>query len=353
MSSGESVGGSRGGVSRPGDSRSQGANSTTVLDARSPGANSASPPDAKSSGTDEGSVCDAGPPGANGGRVPATSRRRTQNFGPGDAKSQGILYTAHNLRPAFALHYDWTGWPTAGTTLPSQITAVARETASLWEKDGLRLLEPHSTAEKVQILFSVVPQVSPTFFCMRVKGRLQHALRRCGAPVDFSRKVSFRSLGENTSDVVERYIQGQVGKGDFADPRFRETMRQFTIVSDEVRLAEPSESNSGRYWYDLHLVLVVADRFRITDPDQLGRIRDAVLTVATEGGHRIAAMSVMPDHIHMALRGNIGRSPEEIALEFQNGLARAAGCRVWQDGFYVGTFSEYDLDVIRRIARQS
>jgi len=251
------------------------------------------------------------------------------------------------------LHYDWTGWPTAGATLPAQSAAVARETASFWEKDGLRLLEPHATAEKVQILFSVTPQVSPTFFCMRVKGRLQHALRKSGAPVDFSRKVSFRSLGENTSEVVENYIRGQVGKGDFADPRFRETVRSFTVVADDVRLAEPSESNSGRYWYDLHLVLVVAGRFRITAPEQLGRIRDAALAAAVEGGHRIAALSVMPDHVHMALRGNIERSPEEIALAFQNGLARAAGCRVWQDGFYVGTFSEYDLDVIRRIARQS
>ena len=67
----------------------------------------------------------------------------------------------------------------------------------------------------------------------------------------------------------------------------------------------------------------------------------------------IAALSVMPDHLHMALRGNIEWSPAEIALVFQNGLARAAGCRVWQDWYYAGTFSEYDLDVIRRIARQS
>ena len=295
---------------------------------------------------------DARSPGANGARVPATLSRRTQNFGAG-TRSSGSQYTAHNLRPAFALHYDWTGWPTAGATLPAQSAAVARETAPLWEKDGLRLLEPHTTAEKVQILFSVTPQVSPTFFCMRVKGRLQHALRKSGAPVDFSRKVSFRSLGENTSDVVENYIRGQVGKGDFADPRFRRIMRQFTIICDDVRLAEPSESNSGRYWYDLHLVLVMAERFRITVPEQLGRIRDAALDVAAEGSHRIAALSVMPDHVHMALRGNIERSPEEIALAFQNGLARAAGCRVWQDGFYVGTFSEYDLEVIRRIAKRS
>ena len=339
MSRDESFGGSRRGVSRSGDARSPGANLTGVPDTRSPGTNASGVPD-------------AWVPGRNALSIPATLSRRTQNLASWH-KAIETLYTAHNLRPTFVLHYDWTGWPTAGTLLPPQSVAVAREIAPLWEKDGLRLLEPHATAEMVQILFSVTPQVSPTFFCMRVKGRLQHALRKSGAPVNFSRKVSFRSLGENTSDVVENYIRGQVGKGDFADPRFREIMRQFTIVCDDVRLAEPSESNSGRYWYDLHLVLVVAGRFRITAPEQLGRIRDAALAAAGEGGNRIAALSVMPDHVHMALRGNIERSPEEIALAFQNGLARSAGCRVWQDGFYVGTFSEYDLDVIRRIASRS
>ncbi|PKN29314.1 MAG: hypothetical protein CVU64_08885 [Deltaproteobacteria bacterium HGW-Deltaproteobacteria-21] len=324
---GDSFGGSGRSVSRPGDTRSPGANPGRVPGATSPGANALG--------------------------VPATLRHRTQRPKANDPWSQGSLYTAHNLRPAFSLHYDWTGWPTSGTTLPLQTVAVARETAPLWENDGLHLLKPHATAGKVQILFSVTPQVCPTLFCQRVKGRLQHALRKCGAPVNFSRKVSFRSLGENTSEVVENYIRGQVGKADFADPRFRETMRRFTVVSDDVRLADPSESNSGRYWYNLHLVLVVAERYRFTDPEQLGRFRDAALAMATESGHRMAALSVMPDHVHMALRGSIEQSPEEIALAFQNGLARAAGCRVWQDGYYAGTFSEYDLNVIRRIAGQS
>lgn len=61
----------------------------------------------------------------------------------------------------------------------------------------------------------------------------------------------------------------------------------------------------------------------------------------------------MPDHIHMAVRGDIGSSPEEIALAFQNALACAAGCRAWQAEYYAGTFSGYDLDVIRRIAGKS
>lgn len=277
---------------------------------------------------------------------------------PGQASAPGRLdrperYTGHNLRPAYTLRYDWTGWPTNGTRIPPQTVAVASETAPLWEQDGLRLLTPFATADKVQLLFSVTPQVNPMFFCMRVKGRLQHALRKTGVPVEFSRKVAFRSLGENTDEIVGNYIRGQVGKEDFADRRFRKIMRPFTVVRDDVRLADPAESNSGRYWYNLHLVLVVADRFRITNPERLGRLRDTAFDIAAEGGHRIAALSVMPDHVHMALRGNIARSPEEIALAFQNGLAWTAGCRVWQDGYYLGTFSEYDLDVIRRIAKQS
>lgn len=297
--------------------------------------------------------------------IPVTLRHRKQNFSYCDARSQGCqintvnqggglpgsLYTGHNVTPSHCLRYDWTGWPTSGTELPPQIVAVARDIASIWEQDGLRLLIPQASAEKIQILFSTTPDVSPTFFCMRVKGRLQHALRKAGMPVNFSRKVSFRSLGENTSDVVGNYIRGQVGKEDFADPRYQEIMRKFTVTCKEVALSEPAESNSGRYWYNLHLVLVVADRFRITAPERLGEIRDAAFAVAAKSGHAIAALSVMPDHLHMALRGNIERSPAEIAMVFQNGLAGAVGCRVWQDGYYVGTFSEYDLDVIRSIAR--
>lgn len=263
------------------------------------------------------------------------------------------LYTAHNLHPAHSLRYDWTGWPTEGTAFPPAAADIARATASAWEPDGLRLLGAHATTQEVQLLFSAVPQVSPVFCCQRAKGRLQHALRKAGTPVDFSRKVSFRSLGENTTPDVEGYVRKQVSKERFADPRFEAIMRQFTVTFPDVDLAQPSASATGRYWYNLHLVLIVADRFRITHPGKLAQVRDAAFATATATGCRIAAVSIMPDHTHTALRGNIGHSPEKIALAFQNELARVMGCRAWQDGYYAGTFSEYDLDIIRRIADRS
>jgi len=115
--------------------------------------------------------------------APATSCRREQDLGsvgarppeaaavlpPGAAAmfaKPAPLYTGHNVRPAHALRYDWTGWPTAGTTLPVTIGDIARAIAPAWESDGLRLLELRAKSDAVQILFSVTPQVSPVFFCL-------------------------------------------------------------------------------------------------------------------------------------------------------------------------------------------
>jgi hypothetical protein len=67
---------------------------------------------------------------------------------------------------------------------------------------------------------------------------------------------------EGTVPEVAGYIRKQVSKEGFADPRFAATMRQFTVTCPDVDLAQPTESCSGRYGYNLPLVLVVVERFR-------------------------------------------------------------------------------------------
>ncbi|MFH0982343.1 MAG: transposase, partial [Planctomycetota bacterium] len=115
-----------------------------------------------------------------------------------------------------------------------------------------------------------------------------------------------------------------------------------------VDFSQPSETNSGRYWYNLHLVLVTASRFRMGGAGFLAKMRDSCLQTAAENDCRIAELSIMPDHLHMALRGSVDMSPTSIGLAFQNNTARVGGCRWWQDDFYVGTFSEYDLGALRK-----
>ncbi len=261
------------------------------------------------------------------------------------------MYTQDCVRATHALRYDWTGWLSDGKPFPPTTTDAIRGTTALWQDDGLTLGEFRILGDRAQILFETTPQVAPALFAARVKGRLQHALRHAGTPVKFSRKVSFRSLGENIRAVVEAYLGRQVKKEKFADPRFEKRMQKYTVVRDTADLAQPTTTISGRYWYNLHLVLVASGRRRTVDYGTLASIRDAAIRVMDGKGCRFKSLSVMPDHLHVAFRGDIAKSPEEIALSTMNNLSYLLGRnRIWAGKYYVGTFSEYDLDTVRQLA---
>jgi REP element-mobilizing transposase RayT len=259
------------------------------------------------------------------------------------------LYTAENLRnPAFHLRYTWSGWPSSDS-FPGQPGGEAlEELDSLWKKDGMRRLETNWQPNLIQFTFSVTPQVSPVLFAARVKGRLQHALHAAGTPVKFSRKLAVRTIGDNTTADVEAYIQRQVKKEPLADARFKQFLEEFTIINPDIDLSQPTASGSGRYWYNLHLVLVVRERDRFADRDSLTTLRDQSLSIGEKKDYGVSTISVMPDHLHVALRGNIEHSPEQIALSFLNNLAYTLGQKpVWQYSYYVGTFSEYNMNAVR------
>lgn len=257
-------------------------------------------------------------------------------------------YHVDRVTYAYQLRYIWTGWPSEAP-LPSEPTkTLFAPLLERWETDGIRVLERYCSPRKVSFLASVVPWVSPVFFATRMKGRLQHALRCAETPVQFSRKLAVRTVGDTRTDQVEAYVENQVLREDFADPRFADFMHDFTVVRPEVDLSDATATRSGRYWYNLHLVLVVRERFRFTEAVSLGKLRDGALRVAELKGHQISRLSVMPDHLHMTLRGHIGFSPEEIALNYMNNLAYLLReDELWQTSYYVGTFGKYDMGAIR------
>ena len=267
------------------------------------------------------------------------------------AKPPTPLYTPEHAKAAFHLRYSWTGWPTSG-----EIPNVDLESIKpLWETDGLRLLETSQNTNEIKLAFSATPAVSPVFLAARAKGRLQHAIRSSALPfAGFSRKVSVRSIGDNTTQNIEKYIARQVAKGRFADERFATMMSEFTTADPMVDLDKPSETAAGRYWYNLHLVLEAAERLRTCDRKSLTIIRDGASLIATKKGYAVACLSVMPDHLHLAQRGNVEHSPQEIALCFQNNLAYRLGqVRAWSGSFYVGTFGKYDFGAIRAAVKRS
>ena len=258
------------------------------------------------------------------------------------------IYSYDDTTPAYHLRYTWTGWPTAGIAFPPQPSADFFETLdAAWKSDNLNRIATNWLSERIQFTFSTIPTASPVLFVSRVKGRLQHALRLHGSPVKFSRKVSFRAIGDNHTCDVETYIRSQVDKEQFVDPRYSEMLNRFTIPDPGVVLAEPSETNSGRYWYNLHVVLVVTSRARIHSENDFAKLDQCIQSTGRKNGYQLAVRAWMPDHLHVALRGNVEESPAEIALALMNNTAYAIGRNaIWQRGFYVGTFSEYDIRAV-------
>jgi REP element-mobilizing transposase RayT len=181
-----------------------------------------------------------------------------------------------------------------------------------------------------------------------MKGRLQHALRQAGVPCRFSRQLGFRTLGENRRDQVEAYIAKQVDNACFLDERFRDVLKRFAMSNDAISLREPTVTGAGRYWFDLHVVLVTDERLRFTDVASLQRMAEVCDRVASKKGYRLSRRAIMPDHTHLSLRGNIMQSPEEIALCFMNNITYSFGQKwIFRPSYYVGSFGEYDMGAVR------
>ena len=244
------------------------------------------------------------------------------------------------------LFYSWDGWPSQGVFPPEPTATFFDSLNAAWQSDGLVLRVRVWTPDQIQLTFEVEPDISPVFFAGRVKGRLQHALRKAGFPFDFSRKVAMRSLGDNRSGVVEGYLRRQTDRAELVDERYRATLRDAGFEDRAFDLSEPAETNSGRYWYNLHLVATTAARYRIGKEDYLDRVRAGALAWAPATGCRLKALAIMPDHVHLAARGNPERSPVELAEALWKSLNRAAGCQLMGENVYAGTFSEYELGLV-------
>ncbi len=259
------------------------------------------------------------------------------------------IYEPANLNPAYQLRFSWTGFPARGTRFPANVSLdEMEELTSAWESDGIRLIESQWAAEKLQATLSVAPEVSPVLLAARVKGRLQHAMRNRGQPVAFARNFSVRSLGDATREAVEKYVRQQVERADLVDPAYREKLRRCTWHDPKVDLRKPSQSSSALYWYNLHVVLISCGRYRMDAEKTAPTVRDTCRAVAAKHEYGISTLSVMPDHVHIAMRGNLAHSPEEIVLRFQNNTAWKLGqVKFWEHNYYVGTFGEYTMHAVR------
>ena len=134
-----------------------------------------------------------------------------------------------------------------------------------------------------------------------------------------------------------------------ADPRVQAVFEPYQVCDPQVDLSQPRQGDHGLYWYNLHAVLVHAERFRDFSEERIAARKETILAIGKKHGYLLSRVGILSDHLHLALGGRPDHSPGEIAIRFLNNLAYHEGMKwVFDFGYYVGTFGEYDLGAIPR-----
>jgi hypothetical protein len=80
----------------------------------------------------------------------------------------------------------------------------------------------------------------------------------------------------------------------------------------------------------------------------LGDLFEICQAIALERDYLLGGISVMPDHLHMCLRGALEDSPEAIAIAYMNESCRKLGVvGLWRPSYYVGTTGAYNMNAVR------
>lgn len=215
------------------------------------------------------------------------------------------------------------------------------------EPEGVRILEHRRKRLCVhQFLLSTKPEVSPSQVIRSVKGRLQH-LVRAKVPKAFQRNYWMQSVGSAKRDVVEAYVSSQLHHHQASDDRVQESLERFQYMDRLVDLSLPRHSGHGLFIHNLQVVIVNWGRCENTCEEVFTTIRDTAISVSRERGHLLSRIGLFTDHIHLTLGCGVNEAPIDVGVAYLNALAEAQGGSVYQNGFYVGTFGDYDLGAIR------
>jgi len=217
------------------------------------------------------------------------------------------------------------------------------------EGDGVRILEFRQAKPRVlQFFTSTKPHVAPAQVIRSVKGRLQHLIRE-KLPKAFRRNYRIESVGEVNNDVLQAYVARQADRHRMAETRVQKFFESLRFFNPQVDLSKVRYSAHGQFLHSLQIVLENADHLHDVREHSLRAIQDMIVRMSDKKGFRLSRAGIVSNHLHLLLGCDVSDSPLDVGLSVLNNLAYSQGMkRVFERGFYVGTFGSYDRDAIRR-----
>jgi REP element-mobilizing transposase RayT len=255
------------------------------------------------------------------------------------------IYTAQNCGVAYQLNWSYSLFWNQTPTDFDWFLALQQAC----EADSIRLLQHAFKAPNIsQFLISTKPEVAPVVVAQRVKGRLQHLIRRT-TPNAFRRNYSIRSLGSTRGPKLDAYLASQLAHHPMADNRVQDRFERYQIHHPEIDLLAQRPTAHAIYSYSLHIVFVAEERWREIRDEVLSAVHDMIESASRSKNRLLGRASLLPDHVHLMVGCQPTETPEDAALSYLNNLAYAQDMRpVYRFSYFVGTYGEYDLGVIPR-----
>jgi REP element-mobilizing transposase RayT len=255
------------------------------------------------------------------------------------------IYTPQNVAFAYQLRWAMTLF-TVGIRPP--LESIAPVTQAL-ETDGIRVLsQRYFEPSMLQLTLSTLPHVSPGTIVQRVKGRLWYALQSYGT-IAIEKHYALRSYGTQERSVIEAYIASQATHHPMATDRANDLFTTVNWADPAIHLDEPIAIKESLLWFNLHIVIVHAERWRNVNKSTVHNVQKMIRSVCKKYGWRLSRCGIVADHLHLSLGASFADTVQDVVLKLMNNLAFVHSMKpVYQFSAYVATFGEYDQRALRR-----
>jgi REP element-mobilizing transposase RayT len=138
--------------------------------------------------------------------------------------------------------------------------------------------------------------------------------------------------------------------GDFADPLCRKRYHelQYTLKDQQ----DPRTGQRTNYDLFYHVIVVTEDRCRMwgrMEPERLAEALPGDVLSASDHQLVLYELSLMPDHMHLLVRGSARVSARELLDNIKDSSGRVLRrTALWQNGGYVGTVGPYRLQAVMK-----
>ncbi len=222
--------------------------------------------------------------------------------------------------------------------------------AALVSEYGISVLECASDTTDLLAEVSLRPTETISECASKLKGRVSKWLREAlqlNLPTDLLSKGYFAcTLGKSTRETIDKYLARQNEHHGYANRELPPIYVDNYEYNDEdkARISPQHAFVVARF----HIVLATAGRTGVFGSREGRQVATEWLKLQARLRMALIKVSIVPDHVHVALRAHPAVSPAEIVVALMNsaqevmteGLVSAGLNRLWQSSAYIGGYGD-------------